>query len=232
MSYQPRFNVFAWVVSATVVVVGSGAAPAGQEGASTDRAALVALYEATDGPNWSDNTNWNSDAPLDTWRGVGTDSNGRVTGLRLANNGLTGPIPVELGNLANLESLNLDNNGLTGLIPAWLADMANLTSLFLRYSGLDGPIPMWLGRLNLNSLGLSGIPSGGGPIPAWVGGMTNASGMASESGPAAVSGSERQSVQRGFTAPVAGGHGALRRLSLSGNGWTGPIPYWGRLIWT
>ena len=54
MSYQPRFNVFAWVVSATVVVVGSGAAPAGQEGASTDRAALVALYEATDGPNWSD----------------------------------------------------------------------------------------------------------------------------------------------------------------------------------
>ena len=29
-----------------------------------DRAALVALYEATDGPNWVNNTNWLTDAPL------------------------------------------------------------------------------------------------------------------------------------------------------------------------
>ena len=29
-----------------------------------DRAALVALYNATDGPNWVDNTNWLTDAPL------------------------------------------------------------------------------------------------------------------------------------------------------------------------
>ncbi len=38
-------------VLVVVVIVGSGAAHAGQEGADTDRAALVALYEATDGPN-------------------------------------------------------------------------------------------------------------------------------------------------------------------------------------
>ena len=35
-----------------------------------DRAALVALYNATDGPNWVDNTNWLTDAPLGEWYGV------------------------------------------------------------------------------------------------------------------------------------------------------------------
>ncbi len=33
------------------------------------RAALVALYEATDGPNWVNNENWLTDAPLGEWFG-------------------------------------------------------------------------------------------------------------------------------------------------------------------
>ena len=39
-------------------------------GAENDRAALVALYNATDGPNWSHNTNWLSDLPISKWDGV------------------------------------------------------------------------------------------------------------------------------------------------------------------
>ena len=58
-----------------------------------DRAALVALYNATDGPNWEYNANWLSDAPLREWYGVGTDSGGRVVWLSLTNNGLNGTIP-------------------------------------------------------------------------------------------------------------------------------------------
>ncbi|MYA15359.1 MAG: hypothetical protein F4Z28_00600, partial [Gammaproteobacteria bacterium] len=42
-----------------------------------DRSALVALYEATDGPNWIDNTNWLTDAPLEDWYGVRMDGSGR-----------------------------------------------------------------------------------------------------------------------------------------------------------
>ena len=49
---------------------------------SSDRDALVALYHATDGPNWTNSTNWLSDRPLGDWHGV-TVSNGRVTGWRL-----------------------------------------------------------------------------------------------------------------------------------------------------
>ena len=47
-------------------------------GTSGDRAALVALYNATDGPNWVSNENWLTDAPLGEWYGVDTDASGRV----------------------------------------------------------------------------------------------------------------------------------------------------------
>ena len=50
---------------------------------ATDREALVALYNATDGPNWRNNTNWLSDAPMGEWHGVTTDDNGRVAHLSL-----------------------------------------------------------------------------------------------------------------------------------------------------
>ncbi len=42
-------------------------------------AALVALYESTDGPNWVNNENWLTDAPLGEWYGVDTDRDGRVS---------------------------------------------------------------------------------------------------------------------------------------------------------
>ena len=37
---------------------------------SPDRGALIALYNATDGPNWVDAENWLTDKPLGDWYGV------------------------------------------------------------------------------------------------------------------------------------------------------------------
>ena len=48
-----------------------------------ERAALVALYNATDGTNWVFNTNWLSDKPVGEWYGVTTGTTGRITHLRL-----------------------------------------------------------------------------------------------------------------------------------------------------
>ena len=46
---------------------------------AADRAALVALYNATGGANWTNNTNWLSTTePVGNWHGV-TVSGGRVT---------------------------------------------------------------------------------------------------------------------------------------------------------
>ena len=93
----------------------------------SDKAALVALYEATDGDNWTNNTHWLSDRPLGEWFGVTTDADGRVTWLALGGNQLSGSIPPELGNLANLTWLNLPRNQLSGSIPPELGNLTNLT---------------------------------------------------------------------------------------------------------
>ena len=104
----------------------------------TDREALVALYDATDGPNWSNDTNWLSDRPIGEWHGVTTDRSGRVREILLSENGLSGEIPAELGSLANLLGLNLSENQLSGTIPSQLGGLSNLTELALNDNQLSG----------------------------------------------------------------------------------------------
>ena len=110
-----------------------------------DREALVVFYNATDGPNWEDNDNWLSDAPLGKWEGVTIDSNGRVTDLDISKNQLSGKIPPELGSLASLTLLNLGFNELSGEIPPELGNLVSLKGLFLGENDLSGEIPSELG---------------------------------------------------------------------------------------
>ena len=141
---------------------------------ASDRAALVALYNATEGGSWTTRTNWLSGRPLDEWHGVTTDSDGRVIALNLLSNSLDGALPAALGDLANLKFLDLGGgNQLTGPIPAALGDLTNLESLDLGSNQLTGPIPAALGDLtNLESLDLESNQLTG-PIPAALGDLTN-----------------------------------------------------------
>ena len=147
----------------------------------SDREVLVALYEATDGPNWANADNWLTDAPLGDWYGVATDDSGRVVRLHLSNdNDLSGPIPPELGNLANLTSLELWENKLTGSIPPELGNLGNLTSLELGSNELTGSIPPEFGNLtNLTSLELSQNELTGS-IPPELGNLANLTSLGSE----------------------------------------------------
>ena len=156
-------------------LVGFTATTAGD--AATDRAALVALYNATDGANWLNNDNWLSNATMGVWDGVTTDSDGRVTRLLLSNNQLTGEISAELGSLTNLEWLRLTSNQLTGEIPAELGSLTNLRALWLGGNQLTGEIPEELGSLtNLKYLDLSFNQLTGG-IPAELGDLTHLEGL-------------------------------------------------------
>ena len=134
-----------------------------------DRLALVALYNATGGANWANNSNWLSDEHIGKWQGVTVKSSGRVTELDLAQNGLNGQLPSELGRLTELRTLTLWANGLTGTIPPELGNLTKLEALSVGGNQLSGEIPSWLGNLsNLRELHLVSNQFSG-TIPPWIG---------------------------------------------------------------
>ena len=164
--------------------VGSGEGTAEITVMDLERAALIALYEATDGPNWVNSDNWLTDAPLGDWYGVYTDADGRVVRLDLRGgwdneaqesipHGLSGSIPAELGNLASLVWLTLNLNDLMGPIPPEIGDLASLEELNLGDNDLTGPIPPEIGGLsNLERLYL-GDNDLMGPIPPEIGDLAS-----------------------------------------------------------
>ena len=119
----------------------------------TDQDALIALYCATDGDNWTDNTNWLTNEDIHDWHGVSALP-GRVTSLQLPDNQLSGEIP-DLSALTNLRFLSLWGNELTGEIPD-LSAFSNLTGLHLNSNQLSGEIPDLSALTNLLDLNLWG----------------------------------------------------------------------------
>ena len=178
-----------------------------------DRAVLVEFYSATDGPNWTDNTNWNSSAPLDEWYGVSTDAAGRVTELDLHENQLTGSIPSSLGNLGSLKLLWLWRNQLTGSIPSSLGELTQLEVLWLGSNRLTGSIPSTLGNLsNLTELSLNANQLSGS-IPSSLGSLSNLRRL-----------SLRDNQLSGSIPSSLGSLTQLERLWLFANRLTGSIP--------
>ncbi len=192
---------------------GNAAVTVSRPSSHPDRAALVALYNATGGPSWKNNANWLTDEPLGQWQGISADRDGSVTGLDLGLNGLAGTLPAELGNLANLEVLNLNHNQLDGPIPTEFGSMASLESLVLAYNELDGPVPPELGNLaNLATLSLEGNELVGSIFPE-LGNLANLEVL-----------NLSFNYLGGRILPELGSLANLEELSLDGNRLAGPIP--------
>ena len=207
------------------------------EGPAADRAALVALYNATDGSNWEKSDNWLSDEPLSEWYGITTNTASRVTALELGDNNLDGTLPAELGNLTSLTSLSLQYNSLSGQIPPELGSLTNLRSLRLYGTDLSGEIPRELANLtNLEWLMLYANELSG-TIPAWLDELTNLrrldldyNNFTGEIPPELgnltkleilwLAGNELT----GSIPPELGSLGELQLLMLQDNGLSGPIP--------
>ena len=205
-----------------------------------DRAALVALYRATTGPNWERKRNWLTSQRMRDWEGVTTEVRGdgvaMVTGLWLPNNnlrgrippdlwtltslerlvlyddGLSGTIPPEVGNLTDLEELTVDAV-LAGSIPPEIGNLDDLEVLWLGHGNLSGPIPPEIG--NLASLQKLSLPDNAltGQIPAELGRLSSLR--------------ELVLTNNSLTGTIPtwlGDLTQLRILSLGGNGFVGPIP--------
>ena len=153
----------------------------------TERVSLGNLYRATNGPDWTDNTNWLTDAPVGEWHGIGLMADfpfppfpggpggpgGPVVILNLNNNNLGGSIPMDVGQLRHLEELNLGSNRISGEIPATIGKLEYLGKLNLSDNQLSGEIPAELGRLEelevlaLDKNQLTGV------LPAELGNLAN-----------------------------------------------------------
>ena len=151
----------------------------------SELAALMYLYEHTDGANWKNSTNWDvtkdpcrafsarvpyrySDASTELfqgeikatpWYGVGC--------VDPCDDYLDGPGCT----VGRITSLRLSGNNLAGDISGWagLGEMRNLSYLDLGYNSLVGSIPSQIGRINNLEYLILRDNSLSGPLPASLG---------------------------------------------------------------
>jgi Leucine-rich repeat (LRR) protein/PKD repeat protein len=141
-----------------------------QDCRQTDSLALVAIYEATDGPNWT--TTWDLNRPVDSWFGIQVNELGCVTHIDLdgnpdfrfnSNNGgggnnLKNELPKTFGQFSSLTYLNLQQNSLLeGFLPEDILLLPKIEFISFLGNSLSGVVPNNLGDLkSLKILDFSG----------------------------------------------------------------------------
>lgn len=115
----------------------------------TEKEALKALYDSTNGENWKNNSGWDFSIPVTSWDNATKTgwygiivSNGQVVSLDLNTNNLNGFIPSEIGQLKYLLILNLATNNFSGSsIPEEIGNLNSLQKLALNVNNLSGSLP-------------------------------------------------------------------------------------------
>ena len=147
-----------------------------------ERAALIDLYNATDGDNWINHKGWRS-FPHDAdgfsipgsenhWYGIVIKED-HVVKIKLNKDNLNGALPSTLGNLSELSQLYLERNHISGPIPPELGKLANLRILSLGHNQLSSRIPYQLGNLGLLNKLLLGHNLLTGSIPSQLGKLSH-----------------------------------------------------------
>ncbi len=128
-----------------------------------DSLALVQLYHATGGPNWTNNTGWlQPGVPLQRWHGVGAgnppgENKKRVLVISLGSNNLTGTLPDIFHTIDKVAHVDLDRNNLTGTIPRSVRFLKRLQYFYVNFNQMTGAVPGEFGQLpDLRVLDLAG----------------------------------------------------------------------------
>ena len=141
---------------------------------TSERDALIAIHQSTNGPAWTDRTNWLGAVGTEcTWHGVSCDeTQSNVIYLELEDNHLDGTLPSAIRNLTKLKVLFVFSNDLRGALPSELGELADLEWIFATRNQFTGNIPASfaglkkLAALQLDENQLSGA------LPAHLSGMT------------------------------------------------------------
>jgi Leucine-rich repeat (LRR) protein len=188
----------------------------------SERNALIALYNSTNGDYWLSRNNWrhpeypdqfNERGTEPTWSGITCNAEGtHVQEIFLHNNWLNGTLP-DLSALTRLERINLSYNQLTANIPPSLNQLTHLTSINFQGNQLTGLIPE-LGALSqLEELDCS-FNQLSGNIPAWLNGLTQLTRI------------DFQNNQLGGPIPDLSSLIHLNWFNLDNNQVSGEIPTW------
>ena len=138
----------------------------------SEKDALLALYNSTNGNSWTNKTGWDFSTPVTSaWYGV-TVTAGHVTAINLSNNNLIGTIPTAIGQFTEMQWLHLYANQLSGIIPSEIGLLTKLSGLYLHQNQLSGAIPASIGQLSqLQTLQLY-TNQLSGTIPVSIGQLT------------------------------------------------------------
>jgi len=201
---------------------------------TSERDALVALYNSTGGAQWKNNSGWNG-APgteCDTWFGVHCDEAGStVIDIELGDNNLSGTLP-PFGGLPNLQTFVVYTNHLSGAIPA-LTGLKQLVFLDLNSNQFSGPLPSLSGVSSLVYLDVDSNQLSG-PLPGFAGlnklqyfdGHSNqfSNSIPSLQGLSALQVIDLSSNRLSGNVPAVSNLPALQRFDFGDNQLNGPIP--------
>src|SRR5687767_13504687 len=126
---------------------------------TSEREALVALYQSTNGNAWTNKTNWLGAAGTEcTWYGVTCDeAQAHVEHLTLYGNNLDGTVPSDLRKLTAVKSLQLSDNNLRGSLPSQFSELSQIELIFFHRNQLTGTLPgSWGALKKLREIGLDG----------------------------------------------------------------------------
>lgn len=156
----------------------------------SERDALKALYDSTQGQHWLWRSSlygyvWNFTDPMvnpcnitHPWQGVicelfeGEESMFHVTSLELGAYNLDGRLPASIGDLYQLRNLSLDYNVLIGTFPSSLCNLSHLYNISLSFNTLSGKLPeSWSSLTGLHSLSLDANYLTG-PLPPSMGDLS------------------------------------------------------------
>ena len=116
-----------------------------------ERDALIALYNSTNGPGWTNSTNWLGAPGTEcTWFGVACSAPdpSHVSFLYLPENNLEGQLPAEFGILHLPVLAWTSSNDFVRHDSGFVVeDLLRLTYLSLISNRITGPVPSWLGEL-------------------------------------------------------------------------------------
>ena len=139
----------------------------------TDSLALVALYNASKGAEWTKG-NWDLSKDMSTWTGV-TLTGGRVTALKLTTTVAipeSWTLPDEIADLTALTDLRINKQKLTGGFPTILCSMDWLKVLYLQGNNFTGALPAELGQMTeLTDLYVDQNATMTGSIPREIGNL-------------------------------------------------------------